>query len=139
MFSVRRQFGTVMNLGFATLTLIFAFDATADVTTENAAGEVGAPAGAYAPADGAALQGVLDAPGRSDAADASFELAPDLKLDPSSLRNAPAPATLEGRSFDAWDMKNGTIVPEPATALLMGAGLAALAVYRGMRGKVTKD
>lgn len=141
MFSVRKKFGTVLKLGTVTLALTAGY-AAADVSTETVAGELAAPAGAYAPGDGAALQGVLDAPGRSEAADARFELAPDLKIDPTSLRNAPGPATqaaLENRSFDAWDMKNGTIVPEPATALLMGAGLAALAVYRGMRGKVTKD
>ena len=142
MFSVRKKTGTALILGLVTLALTAAFDAAADVTTETAAGDFSAPLGTYAPGDGAALQGVLDAPGRPDAADASFELVPDLKIEPASLRNAPAPATqaaLENRSFEAWDMKNGTIVPEPATALLMGAGLAALAVYRGMRGKVTKD
>ncbi len=139
MFSVRRHVGTVLTLGFVTLGLNAAYDAAADVTTESTASEIGTPAGVYAPGDGAALQGVLDAPGLTGAVDASFELVPELKMEPASMRTAPASATFESRSFEAWDMKNGTIVPEPATALLMGAGLAALAVYRGMRGKVTTD
>ena len=143
MFSVRNKFGTVLILGFVNLALAGAFDAAADVTTEQVAGELNTPVGTYAPGDGAALQGVLDAPARSDAADSSFELAPELKINPASMRNvpesSPQPALELDSRFEAWDMKNGTIVPEPATALLMGAGLAALAVYRGMRGKVITD
>ncbi|MCC6152929.1 MAG: PEP-CTERM sorting domain-containing protein [Candidatus Hydrogenedentes bacterium] len=134
MLSVRHYLGTVLTLGFVTLGM-----ATADVTTETAVVELGAPAGAYAPGDSAALQGVLDAPGLSGAVDATFELVPEAKMEPASMRTAPASSAFESRGFEAWDMKNGTIVPEPATALLMGAGLAALAVYRGMRGKVTTD
>jgi hypothetical protein len=141
-YPVRNKYGTAKILGLAILAGMAAGNAMADVASDATASELGAPIGSYAPGDGAALQSVLDAPGLSGAADATLELAPELKMQPASLRNAPAPATqaaLENRGFDAWDMKNGAIVPEPATALLMGAGLAALAVYRGMRGKVITD
>ena len=142
MFSVRNQYGTAVILGLTILTGMIADTAMADVTTETESGQMGSPVGVYAPGDGDALKGVLDAPAPSGAADANFEFVREPKMEPASLREAPASgmqAALDNRGFDTWDMKNGTIVPEPATALLMGAGLAALAVYRGMRGKVTTD
>jgi hypothetical protein len=115
--------------------------AAADITANAAPDSAVAVSGAYTQEDSKALLRVLEAPGRSPAVDSSFEASPEfLRGDVTSLPNGPR--SLEGlalepesKRFEAWDMKGGTIVPEPATALLMGAGLAALAVFRGLRGR----
>lgn len=88
-----------------------------------------------------ALLNVLESPGPSQPADTAFEAWPvPNREDVSMSWIAPGfaqPELLEpeGKRFDAWDIKGGTIVPEPATALLLGAGIAALAVIRGLRGR----
>ncbi len=115
--------------------------AAADIAANATPDSAVAVSGAYTQEDSKALLRVLEAPGRSPAVDAGFEALPEfLRSDVTSLRNRPR--SLEGltldpesKRFEAWDMKGGTIVPEPATALLMGAGLAALAVFRGLRGR----
>ncbi|NUM54075.1 MAG: PEP-CTERM sorting domain-containing protein [Candidatus Hydrogenedentes bacterium] len=137
--------GTAFIVVAAVGAFVAALVARADVSTGASANNAFGDVGAYQPSDGAALQGVLDAPGRSPDASESFEAAPDFREDEVTvLRDEPrelgtfalAP---ESKRFEAWDLKGGTVVPEPATALLMGAGLAALAVLRGLRGKSGLD
>ena len=113
--------------------------ATAGIAANATADPGKASPGTYTLDDSKALLYVLEAPEQSSAADAIFENEPEFARDAlTSFRNVPQSASTlslepESKRFEAWDIKGGTIVPEPATALLMGAGLAALAVFRGLR------
>ena len=139
--SVTSRYGTGLIM---TVALLLAPGATqpaaADIAANATPDSAVAVSGAYTQEDSNALLRVLEAPGRSPAVDAGFEALPEfLRSDVTSLRNRPrsleASLDPESKRFEAWVMKGGTIVPDPATALLMGAGLAALAVFRGPRGR----
>lgn len=138
------QTGTASIVVVAIVACLAALPARTEIVS-GSAGIDGLTDSSYQPADAAALLGVLDAPGQSAEADALFESAPEFGEDElKSLRAEPRQLdalTLapESKRYEAWDLKVGTVVPEPATALLMGAGLAALAVFRGIRGRTSTE
>ena len=112
----------------------------ADVVTESApSASVAAPT-VYGPSDGTDLLNVLQAPQSLDSAVLPGSAAPRVESDIASIKVAPQ--SLDAfetdpwsKRFEAWDLQGGAGVPEPVTALLFGAGLAALAVRRGFRGR----
>lgn len=140
--SVTFRYGTGLIVTAGLLVALCASQpAAADIGAIAPSDDSGVASGAYTPEDSAALLNVLEAPGPSPAADKTFEQVPEsAQANVTALRNGPPSISglalePESKKFDAWDLKGGTIIPEPATALLMGAGLAALAVLRGRRGK----
>ena len=137
--AVTLRYGTVV-IAMALAAGLAATPAGGEIIDDSAPGAGIVSPGAYTAEDSAALLRVLEAPGRTPAADAMFGAAQEFGQVEGELRNDPQSVDTfalapERERFEAWDQQDGSIVPEPATALLMGAGLAALAVFRGLRGR----
>jgi len=111
--------------------------ALADIANEAGPSPAAPITGGDAAGDTAALLRILEAPGPSFATEET-QGAGQNEID-SPVKNAPRTLDMltldeQAKCYDAWDIKGGTIVPEPATALLMGAGLAGIAAMRRRQG-----